>query len=175
MALYRFRGHASGLDLDATVQRFPQLAGRADAADALRRALDRWAEDLRAQVVGGLDQLITEWAEEARAARRTKLRRAHSQRLASLPLRIEALLPFVPDAPAIVGRVVPRGLVARLTWRQPEAAVTRRDLDGLQRALVRRLDPALARHVARDASLAEILPVALGLLGSGGPAARSDS
>jgi hypothetical protein len=152
---FRFRGHSSGLDLRALVARSPELAGREGAVQALSESLTALGEQRRAATLQAIASCISGWREEARGVQRSKLRRGHSQRLVDFVARLEQAVAFVPDASAMIRRIIPGGVLVRLAWRQPEAGVDDQSLEDLKRALERRLDPALARELARDAAVRE--------------------
>ncbi len=154
MTPYRFRGHGSGLDLEATLERFPQLGSGPGAVDALREALDAEGERRAADVRERLHALEAEWGERAEAARRS---RRTDPALAAFPQRMQALVASIPDASAIVERALPRGLLARAVARQPAARISRQGLRDLVRVLERRLDPAIARELAADAALQAVV------------------
>lgn len=147
---YRYRGHATGLLLHPVVARDPRLAGRADAEELLRRALDQEAEARREAFRTALSRAIAEWKVEARALRRAKLRKGRSARLAAIVEGLRQLVVLIPDGGAILERAVPRSPWVRLAWPQPEAALDEQALEELERALLHRLDPALARAMGRD-------------------------
>lgn len=148
--LYRFRGHATGLLLHPVVARDPRLASRGDAEELLRRALDAEAEARREAFRTALSRAIAEWKVEARALRRAKLRKGRSARLSAIVADLRRLVVLIPDGGAILERAVPRSLWVRLAWPQPEAALEEQALEDLERALLHRLDPALARAMGRD-------------------------
>ncbi len=155
--MFRFRGHSSGLDVKAQVARSPALAGREGAVQALTESLTSLGEERREATVQAINTCISGWREEARGVQRSKIRRGHSQRLVDFVDRLRQEVAFIPDASAMIGRAIPGGLLVRLAWRQPEAGVDDETLEDLKRSLLRRLDPALARELARDASVAEAI------------------
>lgn len=154
---FRFRGHSSGLDLPAQVARSPELARREGAVDELADTLNALGEERRAVVSRVIAECISGWREEARGVQRSKIRRGHSQRLVDFVSRLRQEVAFIPDASAMIDRTIPGGLLVRLAWRQPEAGVDDDSLEDLKRVLLRRLDPALARELARDAAVGEAI------------------
>lgn len=152
---FRFRGHSSGIDLRGAVVRSPSLVGREGAAEALADALTALGEERRAAVLATIAACISGWREEARGVQRSKMRRGHSDRLDGFVGRLRSEVAFIPDAAAMIDRAIPRGVLVRLAWRQPEAGVDDETLEELKRTLERRLDPALARDLARDAAVNE--------------------
>lgn len=150
MPPFRFRGHHTGVDLAATVARFPSLAGRADAEDRLAEALqaegEARAEALRAEIAA----LIRTWDREARAWRRSKLRGSKASALRAVPDRLKAAVASIEDGAAMIDAAIPRGILQRLATREPAARVQSQDLEDLERILSRRVDPAVARTLGTD-------------------------